>query len=357
MMKNSVLLIISFFIFNLGFLVAQKTPAIYVFGDSLVDVGNNNYLSLSLVKATLPHYGIDFPTKKPTGRFSNGKNAADLIAEKLGLATSPPYLSLISKFNNNKNVSFLRGVNFASGGAGIFNGNARQAIPLTKQVDFYTQVHDQLTQQVGASTLQNHLSKSIFGVVIGSNDIFGYYNSMDLQKKNTPQQYADSMVSSLKIQLKRLYNNGARKFEIIGVSTIGCVPALRLRNKTECFSEANFLSIKYNEGLQSMLKELKLENKDLNYSYFDTYGALQDLIQNPILYGFADVKDACCGLGELNAQFLCTPISGVCSNRQDHIFWDQFHPTEAAIRTIVDKLYNGPSKYTSPVNLEQLLAL
>jgi hypothetical protein len=59
-----------------------------------------------------------------------------------------------------------------------------------------------LTQQVGASTLQNHLSKSIFGVVIGSNDIFGYYNSMDLQKKNTPQQYADSMVSSLKIQLQ-----------------------------------------------------------------------------------------------------------------------------------------------------------
>jgi phospholipase/lecithinase/hemolysin len=285
MMKNSVLLIISFFIFNLGFLVAQKTPAIYVFGDSLVDVGNNNYLSLSLVKATLPHYGIDFPTKKPTGRFSNGKNAADLIAEKLGLATSPPYLSLISKFNNKKNVSFLGGVNFASGGAGIFNRNDRQAIPLTKQVDYYTQVHDQLTQQVGASTLQNHLSKSIFGVVIGSNDIFGYYNSMDLQKKNTPQQYADSMVSSLKIQLQRLYNNGARKFEIIGVSTIGCVPALRLKNKTECFSEANLLSIKYNEGLQSMLKELKLENKYLSYSYFDTYGALQDLIQNPILYG------------------------------------------------------------------------
>jgi phospholipase/lecithinase/hemolysin len=81
MMKNSVLLIIYFFIFNLGILEAQKTPAIYVFGDSLVDVGNNNYLSLSLVKATLPHYGIDFPTKKPTGRFSNGKNAADLIGK------------------------------------------------------------------------------------------------------------------------------------------------------------------------------------------------------------------------------------------------------------------------------------
>ncbi|KAG4935477.1 hypothetical protein JHK84_049683 [Glycine max] len=64
---------------DFGFLEAQKAPAVYVFGDSLVDIGNNNYLSLSIEKAILPHYGIDFPTKKPTGRFSNGKNAADLI--------------------------------------------------------------------------------------------------------------------------------------------------------------------------------------------------------------------------------------------------------------------------------------
>lgn len=57
----------------------QKAPALYVFGDSLVDVGNNNYLTLSIAKANHFPYGVDFPTKKPTGRFSNGKNAADFI--------------------------------------------------------------------------------------------------------------------------------------------------------------------------------------------------------------------------------------------------------------------------------------
>lgn len=47
-----------------------------------------------------------------------------VAAEKIGLPTSPPYLSILSKVKNNnkKNVSFLGGVNFASGGAGIFNG-------------------------------------------------------------------------------------------------------------------------------------------------------------------------------------------------------------------------------------------
>lgn len=70
-----------FFIFSYGFSKAQMVPAIYVFGDSLVDVGNNNYLTLSIVKANHRHYGIDFPDHKPTGRFSNGKNVADFVGK------------------------------------------------------------------------------------------------------------------------------------------------------------------------------------------------------------------------------------------------------------------------------------
>ncbi|XP_014523898.1 GDSL esterase/lipase At5g55050 [Vigna radiata var. radiata] len=361
LMKNSLLFLCFFIFFTLQLLEAQKPPGVYVFGDSLVDVGNNNYLPLSVEKAILPHYGIDFPTKKPTGRFTNGKNAADLIAEKLGLPTSPPYLSLLSKVNNsNKSMSFVSGVNFASGGAGIFNASDKgfmQSIPLQKQVDYYSQVHETLRQQVGASSLEKHLSKSIFIVVIGGNDIFGYFDSKDLQKKNTPQQYADSMASTLKLQLQRLYNNGAKKFEVAGVGPIGCCPAYRLKNKTECVSAANDLSAKYNEALQSMLKEWQLEKKDISYSYFDTYAALQDLIHNSTSYGFGNVKGACCGLGELNAQIPCLPISSICSNRQDHVFWDAFHPTEAASRIFVDEIFKGPSKFISPINMEQLLAI
>lgn len=56
----------------------QMVPAMYVFGDSLVDVGNNNHL-LTLLKADYPHNGVDYPGRKATGRFSNGKNAADFL--------------------------------------------------------------------------------------------------------------------------------------------------------------------------------------------------------------------------------------------------------------------------------------
>ncbi|GMP65319.1 hypothetical protein CsSME_00026165 [Camellia sinensis var. sinensis] len=66
-------------ILGFNFSEAQKVPGMYVFGDSLVDVGNNNHLKLSLNKADFPHNGIDFPGKIPTGRFSNGHNFADLL--------------------------------------------------------------------------------------------------------------------------------------------------------------------------------------------------------------------------------------------------------------------------------------
>ena len=60
---------------------ATATPprAFFVFGDSLVDNGNNNYL-MTTARADSPPYGIDYPTHRPTGRFSNGKNIPDIIS-------------------------------------------------------------------------------------------------------------------------------------------------------------------------------------------------------------------------------------------------------------------------------------
>lgn len=56
-----------------------KPRAFFVFGDSLVDSGNNNYLATT-ARADSPPYGIDYPTGRPTGRFSNGLNIPDLIS-------------------------------------------------------------------------------------------------------------------------------------------------------------------------------------------------------------------------------------------------------------------------------------
>lgn len=56
-----------------------EARAFFVFGDSLVDSGNNNYLATT-ARADAPPYGIDHPTHRPSGRFSNGLNIPDIIS-------------------------------------------------------------------------------------------------------------------------------------------------------------------------------------------------------------------------------------------------------------------------------------
>lgn len=56
-----------------------QVPCYFIFGDSLVDNGNNNQLS-SLARANYLPYGIDF-ADGPTGRFSNGKTTVDVIGK------------------------------------------------------------------------------------------------------------------------------------------------------------------------------------------------------------------------------------------------------------------------------------
>lgn len=55
-----------------------QVPCYFVFGDSLVDNGNNNGL-ITEAKVNYPPYGVDFPGGVATGRFSNGENTADIL--------------------------------------------------------------------------------------------------------------------------------------------------------------------------------------------------------------------------------------------------------------------------------------
>ena len=75
--------IVTCLLMSLSFASAQSSPrAFFVFGDSLVDSGNNDFLATT-ARADASPYGIDFPTHRPTGRFSNGLNIPDIISMSL----------------------------------------------------------------------------------------------------------------------------------------------------------------------------------------------------------------------------------------------------------------------------------
>ncbi|CAH8270501.1 unnamed protein product [Arabidopsis lyrata] len=94
-------------------------PAMFVFGDSLVDNGNNNHLN-SLARSNYLPYGIDFAGNQPTGRFSNGKTIVDFMGELLGLPEIPAFMDTVDG-----GVDILQGVNYASAAGGILEETGR----------------------------------------------------------------------------------------------------------------------------------------------------------------------------------------------------------------------------------------
>lgn len=71
--------------------------------------------------------------------------------------------------------------------------------------------------------------------------------------------------------------------------------------------------------------------------------------------GIVETKQACCGLGDLNAAIPCIPVSNYCSNRSDHLFWDLYHPTEIVSRMFADIMYDGSSRFILPINVARLV--
>ncbi|KAH7544403.1 hypothetical protein JRO89_XS15G0161600 [Xanthoceras sorbifolium] len=110
----------------------------------------------------------------------------------------------------------------------------------------------------GSAGAQQHLSKSLFTVVIGSNNFFDYLESSDLRKKYTPHQYLSLMTTTLQEQLKRLHGNSVRKFVVTGLGVLGCIPSQRVKNQTEEYNEeANSWAVKYNDADLNLLLQQK----------------------------------------------------------------------------------------------------
>lgn len=348
-----------------------KVPAIFVFGDSTADVGNNNYLPGSSARADFPHNGVDLPGGEPTGRFSNGLIGADYLAVYMGFSWSPPpYLSLVAGSSNGSggiseavsittkktigSAASLRGANFASGGSGVLDSTGA-TINMTKQIEYFSDLRNQMTARLSADGASALLSKSIFLISAGSNDAFDFFSQNTLPDSTAIQQFCEAVVSTYDSHVKTLYNLGARKFAVVDVPMIGCCPYWRSRNPTgECVEPLNHLASKLNGGIRDLFGDLGSEMQDMNYSIGSSYELVSSLIEDPQTAGLTEVKSACCGGGRLNAEEGCTPSSSYCGDRSKFLFWDLFHPTQATSRLAGRAFFDGPARFVGPVTFRQL---
>ncbi|XP_011077073.1 LOW QUALITY PROTEIN: GDSL esterase/lipase At5g33370 [Sesamum indicum] len=333
--------------------------AFFVFGDSLVDNGNNNYLVTS-ARADSPPYGIDYPTHRPTGRFSNGLNIPDIISNKLGMEPTMPYLSPLLK-----GQKLLVGANFASAGVGILNDTGIQflnIIRINKQLEYFQQYQTRVTSLIGAERTKTLVNQALVLITLGGNDFVNNYYLVPYSARSQQFSLPDFVryvISEYRKILARLYELGARRVLVTGTGPMGCVPAeLAQRSRAgECAAELTRAAGLFNPQLTEMLRSL---NSELGADVFvaaNTYAMHMDFISNPQAHGFITSKIACCGQGPYNGVGLCTPVSNLCPNRDVYAFWDSFHPSERANRIIVQQILTGDNKYMNPINLTTIMAM
>lgn len=318
----------------------ETIPAIIVFGDSIVDPGNNNNLE-TLIKCNFPPYGRDFMGGKPTGRFSNGKVPTDLIAEELGIKEFlPAYLDPNLQPND-----LLTGVSFASGASGYdpLTPKIASVLSLSDQLRLLKEYLGKLKNLVGEAKTNTILSKSLFAVVTGSDDIANtYFDTPFRRAQYDVSSYTDLMVDFASTFAQELYDLGARRIGIFGAPPIGCVPSQRTLGGgilRSCAANYNQAAQLFNSKLSFKLNSLNSRLPNARLVFIDVYTPFLDLIQNPMNYGFKVVDKGCCGTGAIEVSILCNELTPVtCPNVSEYVFWDSYHPTERAYRVLINGL-------------------
>ena len=265
--------------------------AIYAFGDSLTDGGNDSLATAGLV-----------PVSPYADRsFSNGPVWVKDLAQNLGLPAINP--------------SLAGGTDFAYGGAQTGQTPAHTLNPtdLSSQVaQFQSQV---ATPQAGA----------LYTIWIGANDVLDIANNSTL----TPtQQQADvaAAVNNETSAISTLAAHGAHNLLVLNVPDLGKTP-FEMQHGAAVAQSASSLATLYNTDLAASLQQLEATGA-LKVDLVDTFSVLDQTIANPAAHGFSNVTDPV-WTGNLTDSNSGT-LNATGSAQNQFLFFDGLHPTAAA---------------------------
>lgn len=280
----------------------------YVLGDSLSDQGN--LLAATTALGAPSHQpGVPDQLHYFEGRFSNGVNYVDALAEKLGISVMP---------------SLAGGTNFAFGGARTTYNVVEQPFGPYPQGAFPWSLNAETAAFVAQAGNRQADPTVLFVVFSGSNDLADV-----LSLRLSPATTIATTVDGIRQAILAFKAAGARTILVPNLPDLGKIP-LVTQNGPAVAAFATALSEQYNAALDAMLDTIE----GVNIIRFDTFAFITDVVDNPTAYGFTNSTDAC-----YSGFVTPDPTATECADPDAHVFWDGEHPTSKLYSLLADELY------------------
>ncbi|KAL5579648.1 hypothetical protein UlMin_012090 [Ulmus minor] len=334
-----------------------KNVAIFVFGDSIFDAGNNNYIN-TITQANYFPYGESF-FKNPTGRFSDGRIIPDFIAEYVKLPFIPPYLQP-------GNSDYSIGVNFASAGAGALDEtNQGMVIDLGTQLSYFKNVSRHLRKKLGDAEAKALLSRAVFLFSVGGNDyVFPFSINSSVLRSYSREEFVGQVIGNITEVIQDIYKIGGRKFGFLNLLPLACVPFLRVipGQNGACLDQISPFVELHNKEISNLLQKEYSELNGFKYSLLDVNTFLKERMDHPSKYGFKESKIACCGSGPYRGILSCGGKRGVteyelCDNVSEYVFFDSGHLTDKAHQQFAKLVWSEKLSFKGGYNLKSLFEL
>jgi phospholipase/lecithinase/hemolysin len=289
--------------------------ALYAFGDSLSDVGNDFILSNGTEPAP-PYY---------QGRYSNGPVWLDYLATQLNTGAMNP--------------SVAGGKDYAFGGATTGYGPTLSSQSLVPTFQQQVALFNAATHGVAPST-------ALYAVWIGGEDLLNVLQNV-LQSGATVASALGMMRGAAATEanvIATLIGQGARYILVGLVPDAGKSPTITVLGPTAS-ATATALAAAYNIALVANLSAV-IASSGAKLVYLDAFSLVDVLVADPGAFGLSNVTQPC----------YVGPLTGggtVCAAPDKYLFWDEFnHPTTAGHAIVADEaadvLHLERSRYVAP---------
>ncbi len=215
---------------------ADAIASLYVFGDSLSDVGNVFRTTGGMYPPNPSYY---------QGRYSNGRVWVEYLSDRLNLSSPPTN-------------------NFAWGGA--TTGSNGYVPSLLTQVQSFIQANPQINPD------------ALYVLWAGANDYLQGASNATVPVQNVTQAIAS------------LADVGAKKILVANLPDLGQLPATRTSANSTSLSA---LTGAHNQGLRRSLKLLTQKHSDLEIATLDADALYREARSNPKTFGLSNTIAAC----------------------------------------------------------------